>query len=316
MIFICTCSQDGTVDLLRPFLGNSRVFRFDIDRPEDFAWDFSWRGFVISNLQEKTSIDSDSLSSFYLRKPMYITHFDIPSDGCLANWCREETDELFEDFFRDCESRGLTTIIRSRNAHFGKLRQMQTARKHFKVARWHIFHGILPDELKNGRWVVKALTGTAIGKGKSLFVKEVDPSKLDLSYPWFLQEKIDGEDEVTVVYLEGRSFAYSYPRSAVKSSDDVRLATLEDPSPWKPCELSPTEESAIQAFMSETGYRFGRFDFIRKDGELWFLELNPNGQWAWLDPDDTDGLISSIASAIIAEDNRHQLTANAPGSML
>ena len=58
--------------------------------------------------------------------------------------------------------------------------------------------------------------------------------------------------------------------------------------------------------MAETGYRFGRFDFIRKDGELWFLELNPNGQWAWLDRDCKNGLITAIAEAIISEDRRHR----------
>ena len=58
--------------------------------------------------------------------------------------------------------------------------------------------------------------------------------------------------------------------------------------------------------MEETGYRFGRFDFIRKDGELWFLELNPNGQWAWLDQDNANGLVTMVAEAIMREDRRHK----------
>ena len=63
---------------------------------------------------------------------------------------------------------------------------------------------------------------------------------------------------------------------------------------------------AIKGFMDETGYRFGRFDFIRKDGELWFLELNPNGQWAWLDEKNEHGLVSMVADAIKAEDLAHR----------
>ena len=58
--------------------------------------------------------------------------------------------------------------------------------------------------------------------------------------------------------------------------------------------------------MDETSYRFGRFDFIRKDGELWFLELNPNGQWAWLDEKNKHGLVSMVAEAIKAEDRTHR----------
>ena len=75
---------------------------------------------------------------------------------------------------------------------------------------------------------------------------------------------------------------------------------------WPQCELSHEEECAIKGFMNETGYRFGRFDFIRKDGELWFLELNSNGQWAWLDENNEHGLVSMVADAIKAEDQAHQ----------
>lgn len=311
MTFIFTCSQDTTADLTIPLLKGLQTFRFNIDKPDDYAWDFSRVGFRVTDVRVRLSIDANTLSSFYLRKPMYFEAIDIPKDGCLENWRREETDALFQDFYRDCESKGLTALIHNRNTHYGKLRQMRVAEKYFSVANWHIFHGALPNELTSGKWVAKSLTGTPIGEGKMFFVREVDPTKLDLSYPWFLQEKIEGEYEVTVVYVNGKLFAYEYPRAAVEKTNDVRLASIEDPSKWKPCELTAAEQSAIRGFMAETGYRFGRFDFIRKDGELWFLELNPNGQWAWLDEKNENGLISAIADAIIAEDLRHRRPAGA-----
>lgn len=305
MLFVLTCSQEGTFDLIQPHLQGLPVFRFNIDKPEDYTWDFSKRGFEMVNVKSGESIDSTTLSSFYLRKPMYLDAIDVPAEGCLEDWRRKETDALFEDFFRECEHRGLTTLIHSRNANYGKMRQLHAAGRYFKVANWHMFQGALPEELRQGRWVAKSLTGTQIGRGKAFYVKEVDPTKLDVSYPWFLQEKIDGKDEVTVVYANGKIFAYRYPRTGISDSLDVRKATIDDPSKWVPCELSTTEERAIRAFMSDTGYSFGRFDFIRKDGELWFLELNPNGQWAWLDENNANGLISSIAGMILADDRRH-----------
>lgn len=305
MIFICTCSQDGTSDLLLPHLSSTAIFRFNINKPEDYIWDFSRLGFKIADIRTGNSIDSNTITSFYLRKPIYADAIDVPKEGCLENWCREEIEQLFKDFYRDCEDKRLTVVVHSRNNQYGKLRQLHTAENYFKVSNWHIFHGFLPADLKRSRWVAKAMTGSQIGKGKIFFVKEVNPTTLDLSFPWFLQEKIDGEDEVTVVYVNGQLFAYRYPRAEIENCDDVRKATIENASRWKPCELSASEQSAIHGFMAETGYRFGRFDFIRKDGELWFLELNPNGQWAWLDERNENGLISSIANAIIAGDRRH-----------
>ena len=149
------------------------------------------------------------------------------------------------------------------------------------------------------------MTSTPIGKDKMFFVKEVQPSALDLSYPWFVQERIDGEEEVTVVYVNGKTYAAATSRNSF-DGEDSRKSIFISQSAWPRCELSPEEERAIKGFMDETGYRFGRFDFIRKDGELWFLELNPNGQWAWLDEKNEHGLVSMVADAIKSEDLAHR----------
>ncbi len=305
MIFISTCSQDETTDIVMRELPTDYVLRFNIDKPDDFAWDFHRDGFRIADKVSGKELTDKTLTSFYLRKPMYFDLIDVPKDGCVENWRREETDELFNDFFRECQGRGLVALVRSQNNKYGKLRQLLVAGKHFHVAPWHFFHGELPAELENGRWVVKSMTQTPIGQGKVFFVKEVDPCALDLSYPWFVQERIEGEEEVTVVYIAGKMYAANAPRDSF-GGDDSRKALFVNPISWPRCELSRSEERAIKGFMDETGYRFGRFDYIRKDGELWFLELNPNGQWAWLDEKNEHGLVSMVADAIKAEDRAHR----------
>ena len=305
MIFISTCSQDETTDIVMRELNVDEVLRFNIDKPEDFAWDFRRDGFRIADKTNGREITEKSLTSFYLRKPMYFELIDIPKFGCVENWRREETDELFNDFFRECQSRGLVALVRSQNNKYGKLRQLLVAENHFHVAPWHFFHGELPDELTHGRWVVKSMTSTMIGKDKAFLVREVNPRALDLAWPWFVQERIEGEEEVTVVYVDGKTFAANAPRDSF-GGEDSRKSLMEKPASWPHCELSPEDERAIKGFMDETGYRFGRFDFIRKDGELWFLELNPNGQWAWLDEKNEHRLVSMVADAIKSEDRAHR----------
>ncbi len=305
MIFISTCSQDTTTDIVMKELDPQGVLRFNIDKPEDFTWDFHPSGFRIVDKASGKEITERTFTSFYLRKPMYFDLIDIPRFGCVENWRREETDELFTDFFRECQSRGLVALVRSQNNKYGKMRQLLAAERYFHVAPWHFFHGTLPDDLKRGRWVVKSMTQTPIGERKVFFVKEVDPCALDLAYPWFVQERIEGEEEVTVVYVDGKTFAANAPRDSF-GGEDSRKSLMEKPAPWPRCELSPEDERAIKGFMDETGYRFGRFDFIRKDGELWFLELNPNGQWAWLDEKNEHGLVSMVADAIKSEDRAHR----------
>ena len=281
------------------------VLRFNIDKPADFAWDFNCDGFRVVDMVSAREITDKTLTSFYLRKSMYLDSIDVPSFGCVENWRREETEELFNDFFRECQSRGLTALVRSQNNKYGKLRQLLLGERYFRVAPWHFFHGELPEDLRRGRWVVKSMTSTPIGEGLMFFVKEVDPSSLDLNYPWFVQERIDGEEEVTVVYIDGKTYAASAPRKSF-GGEDSRKSLMERPAAWPRCSLSAHDERAIKGFMDETGYRFGRFDFIRKDGELWFLELNPNGQWAWLDEKNENGLVTIVADAIKSEDRHHR----------
>ena len=305
MIFIYTFSQDSTTDIVLEELGKNDVLRLNIDKTENFAWDFHRYGFYIVDKSNNKEISDKTISSFYLRKPIFLDSIDIPRFGCVENWRREETSELFQDFYRECQHRGLVTLVRSQDNKYGKLRQLLVAQKYFRVAKWHFFHGELPEECKRGRWVVKSMTQTSIVEGKVFFVKEVDPAALDLSYPWFVQERIEGEEEVTVVYVDGKTYAASAPRESF-GGEDSRKSLLEHPVAWPRCELTPEEERAIRGFMDETGYRFGRFDFIRKDGELWFLELNPNGQWAWLDEKNEHGLVSMVADAIKAEDREHR----------
>jgi len=42
--------------------------------------------------------------------------------------------------------------------------------------------------------------------------------------------------------------------------------------------------TGLHAFLTHFGLCFGAFDFaVTADGTWWFLECNPNGQWAWLE---------------------------------
>lgn len=59
-----------------------------------------------------------------------------------------------------------------------------------------------------------------------------------------------------------------------------------------PCRV----EKALQAYLEHYGLVSGSFDFaVDKAGDLWWLELNPNGQWGWLE--ESTGLPMSAAFA-------------------
>ncbi|MFF7750442.1 ATP-grasp ribosomal peptide maturase [Streptomyces sp. NPDC007971] len=55
---------------------------------------------------------------------------------------------------------------------------------------------------------------------------------------------------------------------------------------YTPVEPPPRIEPALHHYMRHFGLVFGAFDFcIDEDGQWWFLECNPSGQWYWLEPE-------------------------------
>lgn len=109
--------------------------------------------------------------------------------------------------------------------------------------------------------------------------------------------------DVTVVHVAGRNFAFETRRDAF-AGEDCRKPTFENTAKWRRCELSAAEEGAVTNFMQHTGYTFGRLDFLRDENGLWFLELNSNGQYAWLDPDGREGVFQAVADEILAVHRR------------
>lgn len=297
MLFIFTSSFDTTTDLLIDRLPDVPVFRFNMDLWRDYAWQFTPDGFSVEDPTGRCC-DTSSLFLIYQRKPLFSDFIDIPAGGSLENWCREEVLALWRDLYLEYCARGRACLIHPGNGRWGKLRQLWLARRYFRVPEWAAFHGCACPQFP-GATISKGLTQTPIGSGKLFFTKEVEPAQLDPEYPWFVQSKVNAQTDVTVAYVSGDLFAFEVDRDTFEGVD-CRI-DFSGQLEWKPTDLSEAEQSAIRGFMEVTGFSFGRLDFLRENGELIFLELNPNGQWAWLDLEGKHGLLPRIAEEIRRE---------------
>ncbi|MEV0368327.1 hypothetical protein AB0I10_00580 [Streptomyces sp. NPDC050636] len=75
---------------------------------------------------------------------------------------------------------------------------------------------------------------------------------------------------------------------------------------YEPVACPDEMRGALVRFLADFGLNFGVFDFaVTADGAWWFLECNPNGQWAWLE--DAAGLPITHAIADLLENgaSRH-----------
>lgn len=67
---------------------------------------------------------------------------------------------------------------------------------------------------------------------------------------------------------------------------------------YEPTTPPPQVRDAVGAFMNDLGLRFGALDFLIPPPDEWvFLEINPNGQWAWIDELSPD-IAHALATAL------------------
>ena len=302
MLLILTHSEDHTSNELISLLNGIPLFRFNIDLWRNYLWEVNGNGFRIQDPTGRVCEES-GVYALYLRKfffdPVYV---DVPAGGCEEAWRREELLQLFLGIRDLAFASGKLALVKPASA-VSKVRQMRLAKYWFPVPEWKAFHGGFPRAFKTGT-VVKTFAATPLGNGAHLLVKEVDAGCLSSEFPWFIQEKTPASHDVTVVYVNGRLFAYELSRDF--DGMDSRLATSERDSIWPPCEICQHEAVGIRAIMTELNLTFGRFDFLRVNGQLWFLEVNPNGQWGWLDPRRDNGLYQAVADEIRAVWERNE----------
>jgi hypothetical protein len=116
-----------------------------------------------------------------------------------------------------------------------------------------------------------------------------------------LQAKVDARDDVTVVVCGDSQFAFSRSRQDLEGLDWRRIIPdSPEESGWRPRTLSEREQKALRSLCRELGVSWGRFDFLEDADGLVFLEYNANGQWAFLDFYNDNGLMRAVADYLSA----------------
>lgn len=282
MILTISSSFDKTIDYLRKQHATDNFFRLNVDQFSNYKTFFNRKGFHITNMEGLT-LSEENCSAIYYRKP---TPESLPE--CISNIYHSHiyrevfafTDGITEAFSGTCLTK--PSVLRKAD---NKIFQLRTAfNLGFQIPTPLITNniGYVQNELKNP--IVKPLSSGLIEHGS---MKEyvqtnfVDYSKSTdaLKYsPCYFQNYQSKDYEVRVTVID----EYFYPvkivsRNAIdwrKDNNHIEYEIIDIPSYIK-------EKSLL--LMKNLCLKFGCFDFIVKDREWYFLEVNANGQWVWLE---------------------------------
>ena len=291
-VVLLTASSDATADVFMERHGSLAV-RVDADDDTLVAEWSSSRG------PRLAGIPVGEIESIYWRKPFLP---EASSDDASSVFERAQRRYLLKSLCQHAASEGVWMLVDPHyDARTPRTALMHAAAEFFSVPAWQVCSG-LDVELGRER-VVKSLVPIPVD-GKHFMSTQRVPSDASLcgDFTWFAQDCISASHDVTVVYCCGETWSFELDRSSLGEQVDWRLFFDHHlPGSWKRIALNQGADKAIDRYMRSLGLPFGRLDFLRElDGHLWFLEVNPNGQFGWLEPSLEFGMQERIFAAAIA----------------
>ncbi|MFE7129356.1 ATP-grasp ribosomal peptide maturase [Streptomyces sp. NPDC057638] len=152
-----------------------------------------------------------------------------------------------------------------------------------------------------GPVVYKPLRTTAYvedGEHRTIWVRRVDPDEIGdgvAACPHLFQKAVDKTADVRIAVVGDRLFA----SRVTVDGDHLDWRWDYDRIAFDPIEVPAAIGDGIRAFMNRLGLTYGAFDFgLGHDGRWWMYEINPNGQWAFVDRETRVAIAAALANVL------------------
>lgn len=147
------------------------------------------------------------------------------------------------------------------------------------------------------------------GRYKTMFTSDVNINTTDLSgisrFPCIIQEKILGVDFRVTVVGETIHMYKITKKPKFQEETDWRRFQVNSGLVYNYIENIPVDLSTkCFQMVKRLNLNYAAFDFIQTDkGKFYFLEVNPNGQWAFAEETDSGPITQAMASLILSKLN-------------
>ncbi|KZM72485.1 hypothetical protein [Nocardia terpenica] len=188
-----------------------------------------------------------------------------------------------------------------------KIVQLETARR----SGFPIPETLITNDPDEARSFIESRPGAVVykrtGTGRTEFAETrlVTPADFDRlatirSAPTTFQDYIDADCDLRVVWIDGVEWAVRIDSQAGVGRVDSRL---DASVAFTPERLPAAISKALTTLMGALGLTFGVLDLrVGRDGEYYFLEVNPQGQFAYLEIKTGLPIFASLAKFLVHGD--------------
>lgn len=318
MILCITHSRDFyNIDIFFEYLESKNIpyFRLNSDKINNHQKiSISENGFELTD-EFGNTFKSEDIKAVWHRKSWQI---DIPEelDETYRRIFFKEYSTLRNNFFTALENVPWINPFEYENKIDGnKMLQLNIAQKHGLTIPKTIFSND-PDRITaffhtycNGKMVAKlhGVLSKSMGGEDLLSTNMIDEDSLenisDIEYcPMIFQPYIEKEYELRIVYLDGEFFT-----GKINNSENTDWRIAQGNYFWSEYHLPENIKDSLTAMMKEMKLFIGAIDIIKgKDGNYYFLEVNPQGEWGMLQKDLNFPIAQRIADNLIKRMKTHE----------
>lgn len=319
MIVVLSNADDPTADFLQTQLAARGLpfLRLNTERLPDYALNFSLgRGARAGWIEvEGVHIATRDLDAVYYRRPR---HPDLPElpDPALAAWVSGELRRSWGGLLASLPLFWMNHPLRIDQAsdkpeqlvraqHLGLLvpetlitTEPAEARAFCETLAWDVV--VKPI----GSGTVRGLTPDCdqLVYTTGLEVRNAGNLERVRGCPTLFQRRLHRDTDIRVTIVGGRCFAADLrlPTDLRATATDCRRDNMQHVM-YAPRELPTVIRNALIQLTRSYNLEFAAIDLILDtDGTYWFLELNPAGQWAWIEEYTGLPIAAAIADSLAA----------------
>jgi glutathione synthase/RimK-type ligase-like ATP-grasp enzyme len=317
-ILLITNKGDITTDFVvkQLTLNNANFYRLnteDLLHKVSLSFNFSKNEFAIYDNRLNLKIDLLKIKSVYYRRPLLPNLKENNLSKGEENFIISEISNCLEGLYKILKNAFWISPVFSIREAESKIYQLQIAKElGFNIPPSLITNksNIAIKFINEFESVIKPIKTGFIedeGKEKVIFTTLFqDTSKLERiqSCPTYFQKFINKVADVRVTVIGNKVFPalilsqeYNETKIDWRKAEKIKLN-------YERIELPQYITDLCIKLTKKLGLNFGAIDFVKDDADDYiFLEINPNGQWAWIEKQLNYNLSHEISNLLIYEKN-------------
>ncbi|MBR0413750.1 MAG: RimK-like protein [Clostridia bacterium] len=306
---VIASSVDFSTDLICMELQErqKKYIRLNRDRFEEYEISYSLQNQVMTIRVEETTytIKNENLKGIYFRAPVFLrSHKSYSIDKQLY---RSQWSSFIRNLIVFERAKWINHPVNTYRAE-NKLFQLQCAKNvGLLTPKTHIGNVLPQTIIPTNNYIVKSLdtalfyneiqeyfTYTSVVSGKELLESNIKDA------PIILQEFLEDKLDIRVTVIGNKLYPVSITKNGENIYGDWRKNS-KDVLNYESIELPVDISTNIVKLMEQLGLVFGGIDLALANGNYYFIEVNPTGEWGWLRQYGSIPLEEAIVNKLVGE---------------